>query len=254
MVKSTLYIVCLFIVAWLSACTNVKNLQYLQGNLDTAKLSAYTVPDPIIQKGDIISIIVFSNNKTASEIYNQPMSSSATGSALQAPGYLVDNQGNIQFQGLGNLYVEGLNKAQLTDTLYNKLKEFLTNPYFNIRFVNFKVTIIGDVARPGSYTIPSEGVNILEALGLAGDLNITARRDNVRVIREQNGRRAFGLIDLRQADIFTSPFYQLKQNDVIYVDLSKSKAAASDQTTARNISVAATVISTLALLYSIFKK
>ena len=177
---------------------------------------------------------------------------SSAGSA-QGTGYLVDTKGDIQFQDLGNLHVEGLDKAKLTELLTGKLKEYLTEPYVTIRFVNFKITIIGDVLKPGSYSIPSERVNILELLGLAGDLNITARRDNIRIIREQNGKREFGMIDLRTPDIFNSPFYQLKQNDIVYVDLSRNKAAASDQTTIRNISVGATIISTIALIYTIFR-
>lgn len=239
--------------AGVCSCTSTKNLQYLQGNLDSAKFASYTIPEPIIQKGDILAIVVYSNSKVAADQYNQAMAGGAGGAAPSTAGYLVDTHGDIQFQGLGVLHVEGLNKAQVADTVTQKLKDYLTNPYVNIRFVNFKVTVIGDVARPGVYTIPSERVNLLEVLGLAGDLNVTARRDNVRIIREQNGKREFGLIDLRQPGIFTSPFYQLKQNDMVYVDLGKNKAAASDQTTVRNISVAATIVSTIALLYTIFR-
>jgi polysaccharide export outer membrane protein len=248
----------------------MKNLQYLQGNIDTSKLSSYSIPEPIIQKGDLLSIIVFSDEPKATALFNQSVTSMQTGAtsnngnamggglglpAATSPGYLVDFNGNIQFQRLGQLHVEGLNKQQLIDLLNSKLKDtLLFHPYYSIRFLNYKITLIGDVAHPGVYSIPAERVNLLEALGLAGDLNITARRDNIRIIREQNGKRQFGSVDLRNPDILRSPFYQLQQNDVIYVDFNKSKAAASDQTTARNISIGATVVSTLAILYSIFRK
>lgn len=249
------------LVLVMASCANTKPLQYMQGGFDTAKLSAYNIPQPVIQQGDLLSITVFSDNAAATALYNQApsvsLASAATGAAggnSGSTGYLVDQNGNITFQGIGNLHVEGITKKDLADTLGNRLKPFLTNAYFNIRFLNYKITVIGDVAKPAAYTIPAEKVNILEALGLAGDLNITARRDNVLIIREQNGKREFGRIDLTKPDIFTSPFYQLKQNDLVYVDLSKSKASANDAVTVRNISLATAIASTLAIIYSIIRK
>lgn len=246
----------------MTSCGSTKNLQYMQGSFDTSKLSTYTFPVPVIQKGDLMAITVFSDLPSATAIFNQPVSAVPSGTGVAAggttgtasSGYLVDESGNIDFQGIGKLHVEGLNKAGLTDLLNSKLTKFLTNPYYNIRFLNYKITIIGDVARPAVYTIPSERVNLLEAIGLAGDLNITARRDNVRIIREINGKREFGSIDLRQPGIFTSPFYQLQQNDIVYVDFNKNKAVANDIITLRNISIATSIVSTLAIVYSILRK
>jgi polysaccharide export outer membrane protein len=236
----------------------------MQGAFDTTQLSSYTIPQPVIQQGDLLSIAVYSDNPMATALYNQSApapaatgsagSASTTGGAAVTPsGYLVDEQGNIQFQSLGTLHVQGLTKAQLTDTLNTRLKTYLSNPYCNIRFLNFKITLIGDLPKPGAYTVPSERVNILEAIGLAGDLNITARRDNILVIREQNGKREWGRIDLTKPDIFNSPFYQLQQNDLVYVDFTKSKAVTSDQTTVRNVGIVTAVVSTLAIVYSILK-
>lgn len=269
MIKSFLNIIALWMLVALCSCGSTRPLQYMQGAFDTTKLSSYTLPQPIIQKGDLLSIVVFSDNPAYTGIYNQVGSSGSTGAANSnvgaavlpgvtpsVQGYLVDEKGEIHFQSLGALHVEGLTRAQLTDTIATRLRDgnFLTNPYCNIRFLNYKVTVIGDIARPGVYSIPSEQVNILEVIGLAGDLNVTARRDNILVIREQNGKRQWGRIDITKPDIFASPFYQLQQNDVVYVDLSKNKAAAGDVTTVRNISIAATIVSTLAIVYSILKK
>jgi polysaccharide biosynthesis/export protein len=241
---------------FLFSCGNIKNLQYMQGSFDTAKIAHYTLPVPVIQKGDLLSIIVYSDNPAATLLYNQS-SGNVTGVTVQGgaqtTGYLVDEEGNIEFQGIGRLHVDSLTKTQLIALLNSKLKEFLQNPYYNIRFLNYKITLVGDVARPGAYTIPSERVNIMEAIGLAGDLNITARRDNILVVREQNGKRSFGRIDITKPDIFNNPFYQLQQNDMIYVDLGKQKIAASDQTTFRNISIATSIISTIAIVYSIIR-
>ncbi len=259
----------LAVVIAMSSCGSTRKLQYMQGAFDTAKLSSYTIPQPVIQQGDMLSVVVYSDNPAATAIYNQtvtgggalPSGGGTTATSPGAPaggassgGYLVDGEGNIQFQGLGNMHVEGLTKLQLTALLDSTLKTYLSNPYCTVRFLNYKITLIGDVVRPGVYSIPSEQVNILEAIGLAGDLTITGRRDNILVMREQNGKRQWGRIDLTKPDIFTSPFYQLQQNDVVYVDLTRNKAAAGDVTTVRNISIAATVVSTLAIIYSILKK
>jgi polysaccharide export outer membrane protein len=234
----------------------------MQGAFDTAKLSSYSIPQPVVQKGDLLSIIVYSDNPAYTAIYNQSGAGAASGTSVAAGsgalsssgGYLVDVEGNIQLQSIGTVHAEGLTKAQLADSINSKLAKYLTNPYCNIRFLNYKITLIGDVARPGVYSIPSERVNILEAIGLAGDLNITGRRDNILVVREQNGKREWGRIDLTKPDIFSSPFYQLQQNDMIYVDLTKNKVAASDQTTVRNITITASVVSTLAIIYTLLKK
>jgi polysaccharide biosynthesis/export protein len=262
MIKSIWSVFCLLVlIVAMSSCGSTRKLQYMQGAFDTTRLSSYVIPQPIIQKGDMLGVVVYSDNPAATAIYNQSAtggsgtsSVGASGGGASSGGYLVDGEGNIQFQGLGNIHVEGLTKLQLSAMLDSTLKTYLTNPYSTVRFLNYKITLIGDVARPGLYSIPSEQVNLLEALGLAGDLNITARRDNILVMREQNGKRQWGRIDITQPDIFTSPFYQLQQNDVVYVDLTRNKAAASDVTTVRNISIAATLVSTLAIIYSILKK
>ncbi len=250
----------------LASCGNVKNLQYMQGGFDTAKLGHYKVPIPVIQKGDLISIVVYSDNPAATAIYNQPVTASNSAALQQtvgaptgtttAPvgGYLVDDEGDIQFQGIGKLHVQGLTKSGLIDLLNTKLSPFLTNQYYTIRFLNFKITVIGDVAKPAVYSIPSERINILEAIGLAGDLNVSARRDNIRVVREQDGKRSFGIIDLRQPDIFNNPYYYLQQNDIIYVDLSNAKAVTNDAVVVRNIGLATSILSTIAIIVTVLKK
>jgi polysaccharide export outer membrane protein len=253
----------------LGSCGNTRQLVYMQGKFDTAALSKITPPDQVIQKGDNMSIIVYSDNPEATKIYNQPLivtSTSAiggggsgaqggpTGSLPTTPGYMVDENGNIEFQGLGLLHVEGLSKPQLKDTLTSRLKELLSNVYCTIRFLNHKFTVLGEVARPGIISIPDENVNLLEAISLSGDLTFYGRRDNVLIIREEDGKRIFGRLDLTKPDIMASPYFYVRQNDIVIVEPTRKKIAANDQVTTRNITIAATVISTLALLYSIFKK
>lgn len=276
--------VALAVLAWLtftlSSCGNTRQLTYIQGQFDTAKLSQIVRSEPIIQKGDLISIIVYSDNPAATALYNQAVAPGASSSAgvggtntnagggtgsttgatsssvtsPSSPGYLVDESGNIPFQGLGVLHVAGLTKQQLKDTLDSRLKDsLLSHPYYSIRFLNYKFTMLGEVNRPGIYNIPGERISLFEALGLCGDMTFYGRRDNVLVIREAEGKRSFQRIDLTKPDVMASPYFYLQQSDVVYVEANKKKAVASDQVTARNVTIAATIVSTLAILYSIFK-
>lgn len=247
--KFTYFLFAVVVLLELPACTSTRPLQYVQGRFDTAQYSSYIIKEPVIQRADLISIVVFSDNATATAIYNLP---NITSTSSGPSGYLVDDYGNIQFQGIGNLHVEGLTKQQLANLLNSKLTEFLQNPYYNIRFLNYKITLLGELSREGIYTIPNERVNIFEAIGLAGGLNIYARRENILIIREANGKREFGRLDLTSPDVFKSPYYFLQQNDMVVVEQVKAKAAANDQVTARNISLATSVISTLVFLYTVF--
>lgn len=222
-------------------------MQYLQGQFDTSMLNKYTLADPVIQKADLLSITVYSDNPANTLVYNLP-NTNTVGS-----GYLVDDLGNIQLQGVGNLHVEGLTKRELVKLLDSKLTQFLQNPYYNIRFVNFKVTMLGEFNREGSYTIPNERINIFEAIGLAGGLSVYARRENVTVIRELNGKREWARLDLTSPDVFKSPYYFLQQNDMVLVEQTRAKVSNTDQTTARNISLATSIISTLIFIYTVFR-
>ncbi|HTQ29208.1 MAG TPA: polysaccharide biosynthesis/export family protein [Puia sp.] len=240
----------------------------MQGQFDTAKLSQVNAVEPVIRKGDLLSIIVFSDNPEATKIFNQSLIS-AGGSAVSgggsnsaqgqgsgsptAPGYQVDDNGNIVFQKLGLLHVEGLTKEQLKDTLDSRLDSLLVNPYFNIRFLNYKFTILGEVSKPGQISIPGERINLMEAFALAGDLTFYGRRDNVLIIRENNGKREWCRLDVTKPDIMASPFYYLQQNDLIIVEANKKKVSANDVTVLRSITIITAVVSTFAILYSIFK-
>ena len=249
----------------LGACSNIRTLTYMQGSFDTAKLSKVKFEEPIIQKGDLLSIIVYSDNYEATKLYNQTLvggaASIAVGSAGTSslpsspttPGYLVDANGNIEMQGVGLLHVDSMTRQRLRDTLNSRLLPFLTNPYYTIRFLNRHYTMLGEVGRPGIYGIDGERVNLFEALGVAGDMTFYGRRDNVLVIRETNGKRDFARLDLTKPEIISSPYFYLQQNDVIIFEANKKKIAATDQTVVRNVSLGATIISVFAIIYSIFR-
>jgi polysaccharide biosynthesis/export protein len=267
LLKSYLFsILGLWVTFSLSSCGNARQLMLMQGKFDTAKLSVISQVEPIIRKGDILSIIVYSDNPEATKIYNQSLiatsgatgiaSSGVTQSVGNSPagsGYQVDLDGDIVFQGLGKIHVEGLTKAALKDTLDARLTPFLQHPYYSIRFLNYKFTMMGEVNRPGIISIPGERINILEAIALAGDLTFYARRDSVLIIRENNNKREFARLDLRRPEIMASPYFYLQQNDIVIFEPTNKKVAANDVVTTRNISLALAVVSTFAIVYSIFR-
>ncbi|MDI3318646.1 polysaccharide biosynthesis/export family protein [Pinibacter soli] len=234
----------------LASCGNPKELRYFQGEFDTAKLAKLNYTEPLIQIGDILSITVFSDNIEASVPYNMslpPTTSATSGQSNTMLGYEVDNNGNIQMAGLGTLKVSGLTIAQLQGLLDQKLEKLLSHPFYNIKFLNFKVTVLGDVNHPGTFTFPVQKVSIMDVLGMSGDLTIYGKRDNILIIREQDGKREFGRVNLKSPDIFKSDWFYLKQNDVVYVDMLDKKAIATDQTM-RWIAISTAVLSTASII------
>jgi len=166
---------------------------------------------------------------------------------------MVDMDGNIRFPRLGVLHAEGLTKRQLADTIVSKITD-LENPTAVIRFLNYRITVLGEVGHQGTFTIPNERVTIFEALGLAGDIPVTGKKNNVKILREVNGDREIGTVDLTSKNIFESPYYHLQQNDVILVEVKKNKVKQADQALVLSrLAFALSLVTTLAILYNIFK-
>jgi polysaccharide export outer membrane protein len=259
------------LIAAFSSCIGSKPVAYFtQGSIDTSKIQNIDVPDQVIQKGDLLSITIFSDNPGATAIYNQaggassPAPSSVGVSRSVSPaqaggasgaGYLVDNRGNIRLHAIGEIKAEGLTKDQLTDVVVERLKglDVLTNPYTVVRFSNFKITILGEVRAPGVFTLPSEKASILEAIGLAGDITDYGLKDKVLLIREDQGKRTYHRINLLDPNIFASPLFYLKQNDVVLIESDHRKPTALDVQTLQYITVAATLASTAAILITLFR-
>ena len=265
------------------SCVNTRSLTYMQGTFDTAQLSQVKIPEARVRPGDLLSIIVYSDNPEATAIFNQSLitinsnsgaSSAGTsgptgtggagggsgssagaigGGSPTTPGYLVDEDGDIQFQKLGPLHVEGMTKDSLKLLLDSRLKQYLQNPYYTIRFMNYRFTMLGEVEHPGIFSIPGEHVSLLEAIGLAGDLTLYGRRDNILIIRETDGKREYARVDLTKPQIMASPYFYLQQNDVVYIEATKRKVLANDQVTTRNVTIAATIISALAIVISLLR-
>ena len=215
------------------SCVNTKKATYFSDQKN-GSFAAPSVPKLVIQPNDLLSISVSSLNAEASAVFNQANNSGAntnntTTTTTTATGFLVDGAGNIQYPFLGQVQVAGLTKDELKDKLTKALvdKKLLVDPILTVRFLNFKVTVLGEVAHPTVVTVPSERISLLEAIGLAGDLTIYAQRDNVLVIRDEDGQKVTHRLNLNSTELFTSPYFYLKSNDVVYVEPNKSKVAST---------------------------
>lgn len=257
--KSLLYIgvILFFIGSIFSSCANRKNMAYFQkGELDTIVESAEFY-EMKFRKGDFLHIQVSGATPDAVAIFNpieSTVRSTYNGSYgsdnPQTTGYIVDNEGKINFPVLGKIEVEGKTKLELEDILLEKLEGHIDNPVINIRLRNFKVSVLGDVRTPGTFTIASERVTLPEAIGIAGDLNITAKRKNVLVVRNSNGVKKEFRVDLTSSEIFSSPVYYLQQNDVVYIEPNQAKMNISKYSPVYTvlISVTSLVITTVVLI------
>lgn len=216
------------------SCTNTKNAIYFS-NIQGAEFQAKAETlEPAIQPNDLLNITVSSLNPNASEIFNVSnnavfRNATATNTISPVMGYLVEQDGTIQFPLIGNVKAAGLTKQELQDKIKSEIvrRKLLLDPIIDIRYLNYKVSVLGEVARPAVLTVPNEKVTLLEALGLAGDLTIYASRNNVLLIREEDGKKVLTRIDLTTDELFTSPYYYLKSNDIIYVEPNKTKIASA---------------------------
>lgn len=226
------------------SCVNSRKALYFNNIQDTTVNNSLVNVDPVIQTNDLLNITVTSLNPEATMVFNTPnittpvsATSSGTTPAAgygtpQLMGYLVNADGMIKFPVLGSVKAAGLTKRQLETLLTDSLSErkLLVDPIVSARFLNFRVTVLGEVARPTTLNIANERISILEAVGLAGDLTIYAKRDNVLLIRESGGQKIIKRLDLSSSEILTSPYYYLKTNDVVYVEPRKEKIASTSRT------------------------
>jgi polysaccharide export outer membrane protein len=210
---------------FLFSCVGYKEAINFNIQNDVVTQIQYPNTESVIQKNDLLSILVTSKSPEASQIYNLPTNSSRVVSNTEVNGYLVNEDSTIQFPGIGTLKAAGLTKTQLKDTITWILndRKLLLDPIVSVRNLNFKVTVLGEVTRPTVVNVPSEKINMLEALGFAGDMTIFANRKNVLLIREEGGRRTFEVMNMNSNEIFSSPFFYLKPNDIIYVQPNKTK-------------------------------
>ena len=215
-----------------SSCVSTRESTYFNNVVDTIYVQSGSDIETPIRKNDILSISINSLNSEASAIFNATnnyviSSSTASGNQTQSSGYLVGMDGKIQLPIIGSIKAAELTKTQLKDNITSLIleKKLLVDPIVNIRHLNFEVTVIGEVGNPAVITVPNERISLLKALGLAGDITIYGRKDNVLLIREEGGKKRVKHIDLNSSSFLTSPYYYLQPNDLVYVEANKNKVA-----------------------------
>jgi polysaccharide export outer membrane protein len=203
-----------------------------------------------LKAGDRIQILVTALNAEAAMAYNLTpvLNTAAIGNMtntnnIASTGYLVDNAGNIQFPQLGAISVKDKTTSEVSIQIQDLLKTYLKEPVVIINVTNYKVNVMGEVARPGTIIVPDGKITILEAISQSGDLTIYGKRDNVLVVREKNGKRDFGKVDLTSNNLFESPYYYLEQGDVVYIEMTKNKLLLNDADEARKLRIASILLS-----------
>ena len=247
----------LCLIAFLASCSAPKEVLYLQ---DIASIKEENIDknyEVIIHKDDLLAILVNSKDPELALPFNMPVVTYQIGAQTTAQqrllGYLVDQNGDIDFPILGKIHVEGLTRMQVTELIKQKLmsEDLIKDPIVTVQFLNFKVSVMGEVTRPGTFDISGDRITLLEALSMAGDLTIYGRRDRVAVIREKDGKRRILYHDLRSSDIFQSPCYYLQQNDIVYVEPNKAKTAQSRINSNNSVGVWLSAVSVLASITSL---
>ena len=249
-----------------SSCSSSRNFHDMNYFADSVTAAAQTIDanaSVLIQPGDRLNISVAALNPAAAQLFN--IGSGATSSSMTVEpgggsaqtGYLVDDGGNIQFPQMGTLHVAGFTTQRIETLVQKALLQFLTDPIVRVNIVNFKVNVLGEVNRPGTLTVQDGKITILEAISRSGDLTINGIRNNILVVREKDGKREFGKVDIASNNIFSSPYFYLQQGDVVYVSMNKNKLLLSDARQQRNFTIISIIfasISTLALVFNALKK
>ncbi|RRN76757.1 sugar transporter [Pseudoxanthomonas sp. SGD-10] len=235
----------------MGSCASHKELVYFQPD-STQLVTSYELSAPKLQSGDMLVIMVSADDIRATEPFNQVSiyQTRATSDPSYRPVYTIDVNGEIDFPKLGKIKLAGLTRTQAINRLREQLSKYIQDPGVNINITNFRVTVLGEVRNPGTYTVQNDRITILEALGMAGDLTINGVRQNVMVIREQNGKKQEYRIDLTQKSSLNSPVYYLAQNDVIYVQPNGARMQSSKytQNTSVFISIVGVIITTISVL------
>jgi polysaccharide biosynthesis/export protein len=238
----------LLIISFAACKTQKANLNYFSADRrDSSYNRIWQDYEAKIQPGDKLAINVTALNPESARPYSLSAgSSSGTGMGGQTPGITVDPNGSILYPQLGFIKAAGLTKGELRDTLLNRLKIYLTDPVVTVDFVNFKITVLGEVGKQGPISVPDGSITLLEALGAAGDITMTGMRDSVIVIRESGDKREFGYVNLLSNTAFKSPYFALRQNDVVYVPMNERKVKTeNEQVFVRNLSIITSVLAVL---------
>ncbi|MYY26411.1 polysaccharide biosynthesis/export family protein [Elizabethkingia anophelis] len=258
------FLMLLLVVLAIVSCRTRNDINYLQDVEKAATETALRMENNTLQPGDqlVINIMAkdldvvkpFNQNYSSGQILQNPQLSGNVSPAINTasgPTYTIDQNGNIDFPVLGTIAVKGLSIGQFKQEIYNRVTRYVKEPTISVKLNNFRVSLMGEVARPGEYIIVDGQTNLMKALALAGDLTMYGVRDNVLLIRTVDGKMEKVRVDLTRSDFINSPYYNLKQGDVIYVSANKTKEKTSrlDPNMPIYISVASIVVTILALVF-----
>jgi len=263
--KNSFYILIVAFVAFLSSCGSTKDVAYFQNSKDVDLTASQMLYDARIMPKDQLTITVSATNDMAAAPFNMTVptpytaNQRSTYSQAMLQTYLVDNDGKINFPIVGELHVGGLTKSEAENMIREKILPYMSeaeNPIVTVRMTGYQISVLGEVNRPGTFTVSREKITVLEALAQAGDLTIYGVRNNVQLIREDaNGKKSIHFLNLNDANIINSPYYYMQQNDVLYVTPNKVKAQNSSVGSMTTLWFSATsiLISLTSLLYNILR-
>lgn len=243
----------------LGSCSVKKIVYFNDLQADSLRVikTAAAFTEPVIQTDDILSITIQTLDPTTSSVVNQAEVVQAVGASSASnlgnqliSGFLVDKNGYVNMTLLGKVQVAGLTTYEARERITTLATQFYKEPTVQVRFANFKVTVLGEVTRPATYTVPNEKVTVLDALGLAGDLTIFGKRENVLLVRDQGKEKELVRLNLNDSDVFQSPYFYLRQNDVIYVEPGKGKAAANNAARTQTYAIIGSILSVLIIAVS----
>ncbi|MCL1669423.1 polysaccharide biosynthesis/export family protein [Elizabethkingia ursingii] len=253
----------LLVILTMVACRTRNDINYLQDVDKAATETALRMETNTLQSGDQLVINVmakdldvvkpFNQNYSSGQILQNPQLSgniSPTSPTTSGPTYIIDQNGEIDFPVLGKLATRGLTVEQFKNNLYNKITRYIKEPTVSVKLNNFRISVMGEVARPGEYVVADGQTNLMKALALAGDLTIYGKRDDILLVRTVDGKIEKARVDILRSDFIDSPYYNLKQGDVIYVSANKTREKSSrlDPNMPIYISVASIIVTILALV------
>ena len=251
MKKNNLYSI-LAALLFVTGCAGSRDLVYFSNMANSGTVNNNIPGTVILHQKDILSVTVNSSNPESNLLFNGNKTAGAN-NQLTHSGYKVNEKGIVNLPLIGDYKIEGQTIEEAQTEISKKLSALVKNPVVDIQLLNFKISVIGEVNKPATFTITDENVNLLEALGMAGDMTVYGRRDNVLVIRNENGRKTMNRLNLNNVEAMDSPYFNLKQNDIVYVEPDKSKAVEYSQNT-RMLPVVIASISALAVLAAVLLK
>lgn len=258
------FIICIFIASSMSSCETYEKVPYFKDFSDTSlpiTLQTTSFKSPEIQPDDILSITIQTIDNDVTALLNtgngasgitssMPVLGSSTGGGAQAAnGYLVDKEGKVELPFVGKVKVSGLTTEAAKEEIRKQVNNYFNEPVINVRFANYKITVLGEVVHPSSYLVPNEKINIFDALGMAGDMTVFGRRENVLLVRDSLSYKKLIRLNLNSKDIVTSPYFFLQPNDILYVEPNKGKSASVDAYRNRQITLIASGVSLLTIIF-----